>query len=117
MFSHDFRGAQPCAMTTGDLLTLSGLRSNKTCRVKTCRLLKTGCRSEKIKLTSRGCIHLSPVMFKFGMKVFGVKFIEQGKSIRAGPGLIHCQKDKKKKEKKLVKKNFLRQEVCCSLIA
>lgn len=56
-------------------------------------------------------------MFKFGMKVFGVKFIEQGKSIRAGPGLIHCQKDKKKKEKKLVKKNFLRQEVCCSLIA
>lgn len=26
-------------------------------------------------------------------EVFGVKFIEQGKSIRAGPGLIRCQKD------------------------
>lgn len=26
-----------------------------------------------------------------------MKFIEQGKSIRAGPGFIRCQRDKKKK--------------------
>lgn len=102
MFSRDFRGAQPCAMTTGDLLTLSGLRSNKTCRVKTCRLLKTGLQKWKNKAHIQR-MHSSIsyyVQVWHETQVFGVKFIEQGKSIRAGPGFIRCQKDKKKKKKK-----------------